>query len=340
MSQYSASSSPPVTAAPLMAPITGLVIGGHFGEMSGRSVEFPSSLRSSPAQNTGSAPVRITTSTASSASASRSAAKNCVRSADDSALRDCGRFSVRVRTRSLVSMSSTSSFVMASTYRGRYVPKHHRASRPGTGGDRRGDRGRRPPVRPQGQRRDPAVGGQRRRLRNRGRRGHRDDDTAAGRSAAAQAAAQDRSAVAAPGSAGPHRSPSRPAPGDRANADPTRAQGVERGGARDARRPPNRVAAQGRNSREEVHARLVALPVLPDRRPQPRRAGPARTPRPAGRRGRPTAPRTRSCCGQARKSLPPSRSTGRKGWKRLRRCISGPPSRCAPTGWTSGRSTG
>ena len=106
MSQYSASSSPPVTAAPLIAPITGLVIGGHCGEMSGRSVESPSSLRSSPAQNTGSAPVRITTSTASSASASRSAAKNCVRSADDSALRDCGRFSVRVRTRSVVSMSS------------------------------------------------------------------------------------------------------------------------------------------------------------------------------------------------------------------------------------------
>ncbi len=63
MSQYSASSSPPVTAAPLIAPMTGLVIGGHFGEMSGSSVVSPSSLRSRPAQNTGSAPVTITTST-------------------------------------------------------------------------------------------------------------------------------------------------------------------------------------------------------------------------------------------------------------------------------------
>src|SRR6476661_3313599 len=53
MSQYSASSSPPVTAAPLMAPITGLVIGGHCGEISGSCDESPSSLRSRPAQNTG-----------------------------------------------------------------------------------------------------------------------------------------------------------------------------------------------------------------------------------------------------------------------------------------------
>ena len=105
MSQYSASSSPPVTAAPLIAPITGLPIGGHLGEMSGSSVVFPSSLRSSPAQNTGSAPVTMTTSTASSFSASRRAAKNWPRSAADSALRDSGRLNVMVRTRSVVSMS-------------------------------------------------------------------------------------------------------------------------------------------------------------------------------------------------------------------------------------------
>ena len=73
MSQYKAISSPPVTAAPLIAPITGFDIGGHLGEMSGSSVVSPSSLRSSPAQNTGSAPVMMTTSTASSFSASRSA---------------------------------------------------------------------------------------------------------------------------------------------------------------------------------------------------------------------------------------------------------------------------
>ena len=74
MSQYSANSRPPVTAAPLIAPMTGVRMAGHFGEMSGRAVLSPSSLRSRPAQNTGSAPVRITTSTPSSASASRSAA--------------------------------------------------------------------------------------------------------------------------------------------------------------------------------------------------------------------------------------------------------------------------
>ncbi len=76
MSQYKTSSSPPVTAAPLIAPITGLVIGGQRGEMSGSSAWSPSSLRSSPAQNTGSAPVRMTTSTSSSLSASVSAPKN------------------------------------------------------------------------------------------------------------------------------------------------------------------------------------------------------------------------------------------------------------------------
>ncbi len=81
MSQYSASSSPPVTAAPLMAPITGLVIDGQRGEMSGSADCPPSSLRSSPAQNTGSAPVRMTTSTSSSDSASARAPKNRFRSA-------------------------------------------------------------------------------------------------------------------------------------------------------------------------------------------------------------------------------------------------------------------
>ena len=68
----------------------------------------------------------MTTSTSSSASASRSAAKNRVRSADDSALRDCGRFRVSVRTRSVVSISRTSfgghgsacSTVSTATYRG------------------------------------------------------------------------------------------------------------------------------------------------------------------------------------------------------------------------------
>lgn len=41
MSQYRTSSSPPVTTAPLIAPITGLVIDGHRGEMSGSAVGRP-----------------------------------------------------------------------------------------------------------------------------------------------------------------------------------------------------------------------------------------------------------------------------------------------------------
>ncbi len=105
MSQYSTNSSPPVTAAPLIAPITGLDIAAQRGEMSGSAVWPPSSLRSSPAQKTGSAPVRMTTSTSSSVSASVSAPKNWSRNAEDSALRDCGRLRVRVRTRSSVSIS-------------------------------------------------------------------------------------------------------------------------------------------------------------------------------------------------------------------------------------------
>ncbi len=109
MSQYRASSSPPVTAAPLIAPITGLLSGGHRGEMSGSAADPPSSLRSSPAQKTGSVPVTMTTSTPSSVSASASAPKNRSRSAEDSALRDCGRLRVRVRTRSSVSISRMSS---------------------------------------------------------------------------------------------------------------------------------------------------------------------------------------------------------------------------------------
>ena len=77
MSQYSASSSPPVTAAPLMAPITGLVIGGHCGEMSGSSVRVAQLLEVQPAQNTGSAPVRMTTSTAVVGLGLAQRAKNC-----------------------------------------------------------------------------------------------------------------------------------------------------------------------------------------------------------------------------------------------------------------------
>ncbi len=92
-----------------MAPITGLVSAGQRGEMSGSADEPPSSLRSSPAQNTGSAPVMMTTSTSSSVSASARAPKKRSRKAADSALRAWGRLRVRVRTRSSVLLSRISS---------------------------------------------------------------------------------------------------------------------------------------------------------------------------------------------------------------------------------------
>ena len=83
-SQLSAISRPPVIAGPLIAPISGARSGGIGPPRRAASVSArpppmmppvaPSSLRSSPAQNAGSAPVRTIASTASSASSSRSAA--------------------------------------------------------------------------------------------------------------------------------------------------------------------------------------------------------------------------------------------------------------------------
>ena len=81
-SQLSASSNPPVTATPLIAPISGLVRRGKGPRAPLRAGAFsdpppepelipvePSSFRSSPAQNAGSAPVSTITLTSSSASA-------------------------------------------------------------------------------------------------------------------------------------------------------------------------------------------------------------------------------------------------------------------------------
>src|SRR5271163_1866769 len=209
MSQYSVSSSPPVTAAPLIAPITGLVNGGQRGEMSGSADCPPSSLRSSPAQNTGSVPVRMTTSTASSVSASARAVKNWSRSAADNALRDCGRFRVRVRTRSSVWINRMSSVISATvvspTCRAstglslRNVPKHHRIARPRACGDERGDRRGGAAVCAQGQRHHPPVLGQCRGLRSRGGRSRGDDGTAVRCTAATPPAAEDLPAVASAG---------------------------------------------------------------------------------------------------------------------------------------------
>ena len=84
-------SSPPVTATPLMAPMTGLSMTGRnrnrpLASRSGPSpgprggadggVSPVTSLRSTPAQKAGSAPVRITTATAGSSPAAATASHN------------------------------------------------------------------------------------------------------------------------------------------------------------------------------------------------------------------------------------------------------------------------
>src|SRR6516225_3089857 len=103
MSQLSTSSSPPVTAAPFTAAITGLLAGGH-GECdpdgAARSTEVSrlSSLRSTPAQKAGSAPVRMIAWTASSASAAAMASPSRVSSSELIALRAAGRLSMTVAT--------------------------------------------------------------------------------------------------------------------------------------------------------------------------------------------------------------------------------------------------
>ena len=94
-------SKPPVMAAPLMAPMTGLGPGGSgprrsMGVSSRGRVPVrvpdpaPSSLRSSPAQKAGSAPVRMITLTSSSAWAALTAATRSLRRAPERALRASG----------------------------------------------------------------------------------------------------------------------------------------------------------------------------------------------------------------------------------------------------------
>ena len=115
-SQLRASSNPPVTATPLTAPISGLATCGNGPRVpvdvappsaplpaTEVAADEPSSLRSSPAQNAGSAPVRINTSTSSRASASCITSGSRRSSSLDSALRALGRLSVIVAMRSVTS---------------------------------------------------------------------------------------------------------------------------------------------------------------------------------------------------------------------------------------------
>ena len=103
-SQASASSKPPVTAAPLMAPITGPLkrasaatgsrVVTPFSPPPKAAWPLPSSFRSSPAQKALPAPVRMSTRTAGSACSASMASLSCAISARDSAFSAAGRLSV------------------------------------------------------------------------------------------------------------------------------------------------------------------------------------------------------------------------------------------------------
>ncbi len=115
-SHVSATSKPPVTAAPLTAPMTGFVVSGN-GRMSSSSPatmcftseSLPSDLRSTPAQNAGSAPVSTMASTSSRASHAAIASGSAAVNAGSSALRAAGRLRVTTATRSATSTRITSS---------------------------------------------------------------------------------------------------------------------------------------------------------------------------------------------------------------------------------------
>ena len=173
---------------------------------------------------------------------------------------------------------------------------------------------------------------QRRSVRGRRRRGHRDDDPIAGHPAAAAPAAEDGPAVAPARGAGP----------DRGRNDTTARPALKEWSAvvhalLDGRQRV--LLRKGGIGEKRFEVAAAGIPAVPDGRAQPRRAGPARAPRPAGRRRRRHRPTSTCWSGRPRKSLPHCRLTARTTSTQSRICTSGPPSRCAPTGSTSGPST-
>src|SRR5689334_5119008 len=118
MSQLSTSSSPPVTAAPFTAAITGLLTGAHGPvppDAAPRRTDacWPISFRSTPAQKAGSVPVRMTDRTSSSASTVAIAPPSRVSSSPLIALRDAGRLSVIVAIAPSTSSNTTASVMRA-----------------------------------------------------------------------------------------------------------------------------------------------------------------------------------------------------------------------------------
>ncbi|SHW66074.1 Uncharacterised protein [Mycobacteroides abscessus subsp. abscessus] len=116
--------------------MTGLLSSGHHGSRDSARSPLPSSLRSTPAQKTGSAAVRIITSTFSSASAAVTALTISSPRAVLKALRACGRFRVMVQMRSSVWVNKIGS-VMRRLPPWQYVRRGRRAPRRGPSYSRR-----------------------------------------------------------------------------------------------------------------------------------------------------------------------------------------------------------
>jgi hypothetical protein len=121
-SQASASSKPPVTAAPLMAPITGFFRCSITPTGSPRELTVvlpmsvppaPSSFRSRPAQNARPAPVRMITRTAGSSPHRCKVLASVSSSSRDSAFIACGRFNVTTATPSPDTSCSTTGSLMS-----------------------------------------------------------------------------------------------------------------------------------------------------------------------------------------------------------------------------------
>ena len=109
--QLSASSNAPVTHAPLTAHTTGVLTARSAApglDDEARPVPAATSLKSTPALNTGSTAVTMIARVPSSASASSTSAQNSVRMAAVSAFLTSGRLIVIVRTPSASSTTSSS----------------------------------------------------------------------------------------------------------------------------------------------------------------------------------------------------------------------------------------
>ena len=115
-SQDRASSRPPVTVGPLIAPMTGVrwvasmpkcVTGLRMRSCWSTRRSVDSDFRSTPAQNAGSVPVSTMHPTSPRPSRSVTAASSSLCSSADSALRASGRFNVTVATRSSTSTSTS-----------------------------------------------------------------------------------------------------------------------------------------------------------------------------------------------------------------------------------------